>query len=213
MRMRNGWLSLASILSVGIASSAWAQEKGPRADNETDAAKAVAEGKTSLVQAVSAAEAAGKGKALSATVRGRGADFKITVQIWADGKRVSIPVDLKTGKAGDVAAPAGDATVGGERDKKVAEAMTTNKVTLGDAIKLAEEHSKGKAFRAIAMEQGDKLNVMVSCWANDKVMLCRVDPQTKEVTEEKSREERRQERRNDRNDKNKKGEGEKPAKP
>ena len=203
-----------SALTLGLTSTCLAQERAGRTEDEAAAGKAITDGKITLQKAVTEAEAVGKGAAISAMVRGAKEDWKINVQVWSGDKRISVPVDLKTGKPGEPTAAKVDAP-GVDRDKKLAEALKASKTSLGDAIAAAESHSKGKAFRAIAMDERENLMIHVSCWVDGKTMLCRVNAKTKEVTEEKGREERREERKaeRDKNRKDRKGEGAPPAKP
>lgn len=201
----NSFLSAASLC---LAAACLAQDRKDRSEQDSAAAKAVSESKLTLTQAVAAAESAAKGRAVSAMTRLVKDDLKVTVQVWAGDQRVSVPVDLKTGKAGDVSTPKGEAAApGGDRDKKLAESMASAKVSLSEAIAAAESHSKGKAFRAIAMNEGQNGDVIIHAgvWADGKIVLLRVNGKTKEVTEEKGREERREERRAEHDKKRGKG--------
>ena len=204
MNRRFGLRFALAVAAGALATNGLAQERSGRGEQDAAAGKAMADNKASLQKAVSAAESAGKGMALMAVVRGAKEDWKINVQVWSGNQRVSVPVDLKTGKAGDAAAGRADAP-GGDRDKKLAEALSASKVKLSDAIAAAEAHSKGSAFRAMAMDAGGNLTFQVNCWADGKVMLCKVDGKTREVTEEKNREDRREERKAGREKKGKKG--------
>ena len=67
--------------------------------------------------------------------------------------------------------------------KDMVKKMDDGKLSLGKAIELAEEHSKGKAVAAYCeLEDGD-LQIDVYCLVGDKIMEVEIDGKTGKVTE------------------------------
>lgn len=64
----------------------------------------------------------------------------------------------------------------------ILKAMPTFKVTLTEAIQLAEKEASGKAFSADVLITAGKPSIQVQMFVNDKVTVSSVDPETKKVT-------------------------------
>jgi len=68
------------------------------------------------------------------------------------------------------------------RYEAIKKAMPAFKVTLSEAIQLAEKEAGGKAFSADVKVEGAKPTILVSLFVNDKFTMTNVDPVTKKVT-------------------------------
>ena len=67
--------------------------------------------------------------------------------------------------------------------KDMVKKMDDGKLSLGKAIELAEEHSKGKAVAAYCELEGGALEIEVYCLVGDKIMEVEIDGKTGKVTE------------------------------
>ena len=69
--------------------------------------------------------------------------------------------------------------------KDMVKKMDDGKLSLGKAIELAEEHSKGKAVAAYCELEDGALEIEVYCLVGDKIMEVEIDGKTGKVTEMK----------------------------
>ena len=67
--------------------------------------------------------------------------------------------------------------------KDMVKKMDDGKLSLGKAIELAEEHSKGKAVAAYCALEDGGLEIEVYCLVGDKIMEVEIDGKTGKVTE------------------------------
>ena len=67
--------------------------------------------------------------------------------------------------------------------KDMVKLMEEGKLSLGKAIELAEEHSKGKAVAAHCELEEGGLEIEVYCLVGDKIMEVEIDGKTGKVTE------------------------------
>ena len=67
--------------------------------------------------------------------------------------------------------------------KDMVKKMDDGKLSLGKAIELAEEHSKGKAVAAHCELEDGGLEIEVYCLVGDKIMEVEIDGKTGKVTE------------------------------
>ncbi len=67
--------------------------------------------------------------------------------------------------------------------KDMVKKMDDGKLSLGKAIELAEEHSKGKAVAAYCELEDGGLEIEVYCLVGDKIMEVEIDGKTGKVTE------------------------------
>ena len=67
--------------------------------------------------------------------------------------------------------------------KVMVKKMDDGKLSLGKAIELAEEHSKGKAVAAYCELEDGALEIEVYCLVGDKIMEVEIDGKTGKVTE------------------------------
>ena len=67
--------------------------------------------------------------------------------------------------------------------KDMVKKMDDGKLSLGKAIELAEEHSKGKAVSAYCELEDGGLEIAVYCLVGDKIMEVEIDVKTGKVTE------------------------------
>lgn len=67
--------------------------------------------------------------------------------------------------------------------KDMVKNMDDGKLSLGKAIELAEEHSKGKAVAAYCELEDGGLEIEVYCLVGDKIMEVEIDGKTGNVTE------------------------------
>ncbi len=67
--------------------------------------------------------------------------------------------------------------------KVMVQKMDDGKLSLGKAIELAEEHSKGKAVAAYCELEDGGLEIEVFCLVGDKIMEVEIDGKTGKVTE------------------------------
>ncbi len=67
--------------------------------------------------------------------------------------------------------------------KDMVKQMDDGKISLGKAIELAEEHSKGKAVAAYCELRDGGLEIEVYCLVGDKIMEVEIDGKTGKVTE------------------------------
>ncbi len=67
--------------------------------------------------------------------------------------------------------------------KVMVKQMDDSKLSLGKAIELAEEHSKGKAVAARCELEDGGLEIEVYCLVGDKIMEVEIDGKTGKVTE------------------------------
>ncbi len=67
--------------------------------------------------------------------------------------------------------------------KDMVKKMDDGKLSLGKAIELAEEHSKGKAVAAHCELEDGGLEIEVYCLVGDKIMEVEIDGETGKVTE------------------------------
>ncbi len=67
--------------------------------------------------------------------------------------------------------------------KDMVKKMDDGKLSLGKAIELAEEHSKGKAVAAYCELEDGGLEIEVYCLVGDKIMEVGIDAKTGKVTE------------------------------
>jgi len=149
------------------------------AENWKDTLKAMDEAKQTPGNAIAAAEAHGKGKAVSVMGSVKDKNVSFAVHVVAGGKCQVVTVD-KTGKATESKDPSAGACVGcGDTVK----AMDAGKYTLAAAVKAAEEYSKGKAVNAAAETTAkDGTVVTVACAVGEKLQLVTVDGKTGKAT-------------------------------
>ena len=69
--------------------------------------------------------------------------------------------------------------------KDMVKKMDDGKLSLGKAIELAEEHSKGKAVAAYCELEDGGLEIEVYCLVGDKIMEVEIDGKTGKVSEMK----------------------------
>ncbi len=69
--------------------------------------------------------------------------------------------------------------------KDMVKKMDDGKLSLGKAIELAEEHSRGKAVAAYCELEDGGLEIEVYCLVGDKIMEVEIDGKTGKVTEMK----------------------------
>ncbi len=67
--------------------------------------------------------------------------------------------------------------------KDMVKKMESGKLSLGKAIELAEEHSKGKAVAAYCELEDGVLEIEVYCLVGEKIMEVEIDGKTGKVTE------------------------------
>ena len=67
--------------------------------------------------------------------------------------------------------------------KDMVKKMDDGKLSLGKAIELAEEHSKGKAVAAYCELEDGGLEIDVYCLVGDKIMEVEIDVKTGKVTQ------------------------------
>jgi len=70
----------------------------------------------------------------------------------------------------------------GAKHAAILKAMPTFKVTLTEAIQLAEKEASGKAFSADVLITAGKPSIQVQMFVSDKVSVASVDTETKKVT-------------------------------
>ena len=67
--------------------------------------------------------------------------------------------------------------------KVMVKKMDDGKLSLGKAVEMAEEHSKGKAVAAYCELEDGSLEIEVYCMVGDKIMEVEIDAKTGKVTE------------------------------
>ncbi len=148
-------------------------------ENWKDVSKAMDEAKQTPGNAVAAAEADTKGKAVSVTAAVKDKNVVFSVHTVAGDKCQIVTVD-KTGKVTEKKDPSAGACVGCADTLK---AMDSGKYTLSAAIKSAEEYSKGKCIGASAETTAkDGTQVTVACAVGDKMQIVTVDGKTGKAT-------------------------------
>jgi uncharacterized membrane protein YkoI len=125
-------------------------------------------GKVTLSSAITAAEAASKGKATAAACTLTNGKLGFDVHCVSGDKVSYVEVD-GAGKAGK------STDAGGDVSKTKDAAKAIDKVTLASAIGAAETASKGKAVAAGAKSTAGKVSFEVFCLAGDKIMKVDVD--------------------------------------
>jgi len=70
----------------------------------------------------------------------------------------------------------------GAKQAAILKAMPTFKVTLTEAIQLAEKEAGGKAFSADVLITAGKPSIQVQMFVNDKVTIANIDTETRKVT-------------------------------
>lgn len=70
----------------------------------------------------------------------------------------------------------------GAKHAAILKAMPTFKVTLTEAIQLAEKEAGGKAFSADVLITAGKPSIQVQMFVNEKVTVANIDTETKKVT-------------------------------
>lgn len=101
-------------LAAGIFSPAFAEGKSETGEANVNETQALMNAKISIADAIKAAEAEGKGKAVDSGLNDENGEISYQVEVVAqDGKRTDVFVDLQTGKvlkmaAADSAEESGD---------------------------------------------------------------------------------------------------------
>lgn len=157
--------------------------------------------KLTLTKAVDAAETASNGKAIAAHAKTVDKVGQVLVFCVVGGTCLEVPVDIKSGAAGNVT----EATAKGEKSEHVTKAaeilkkLEEGKVTLAKAIETAETSTKGKALLARPVLEGDKLDLKVRVYADGKWQNATVDAKTGKVvkTEEARSDRKRDEKKSD----------------
>ncbi len=136
--------------------------------------------KTSLKQAVEAAEKESKGTAVAAEVRVKGTKADVIVYVEVGGKSMEVVVDPKTGTAGKPT----EVTTQAQKAEHVAKAkeiskqLADNKHKLAMAIDSAEKHSKGKAISIKPKVEGGRFDFTVRVKAEGKWQYVVIDGKT-----------------------------------
>ena len=96
-------------LAAGIISPAFADEKSEAGEANVNETQALMNAKISIADAIKAAEAEGKGKAVDSGLNDENGELSYQVEVLApDGKRTDVFVDLQTGKVLKMAAADSD---------------------------------------------------------------------------------------------------------
>ena len=132
------------VLAVVLMSAAVAQAADSRPAEEAGERSAVEKAKVSLLQAM---EAATKAVPESRVVRLELAGGAYEVVLVAGGALRAVDIDAQTGKAGEVRAAEMDEDEFKDADA-VSKAMATVRISLADAVRLAEKSVGGKACEA-----------------------------------------------------------------
>ena len=92
-------------LVAGILSPAFAESKSETGETNVNETQALMNAKISIADAIKAAEAEGKGKAVDSGLSDENGEISYQVEVVApDGKRTDVFVDLQTGKVLKMAA-------------------------------------------------------------------------------------------------------------
>lgn len=92
-------------LAIGVISPAFAEGKSESGESNVNETQALMNAKISIADAIKAAEAEGKGKAVDSGLNDENGDVSYQVEVVApDGKRTDVFVDLQTGKVLKMAA-------------------------------------------------------------------------------------------------------------
>ena len=92
-------------LAAGIISPAFAEVKSEAGEGNVNETQALMNAKISIADAIKAAEAEGKGKAVDSGLNDENGEISYQVEVVApDGKRTDVFVDLQTGKVLKMAA-------------------------------------------------------------------------------------------------------------
>lgn len=92
-------------LAIGVISPAFAEGKSESGESNVNETQALMNAKISIADAIKAAEAEGKGKAIDSGLNDENGDVSYQVEVVApDGKRTDVFVDLQTGKVLKMAA-------------------------------------------------------------------------------------------------------------
>jgi uncharacterized membrane protein YkoI len=136
--------------------------------------------KTSLRQAVLAAEKDSQGTAIAAHVRVKGSKAEVIVFLAVEGKTMQVAVDPKTGTAGEPtevsAKEEKSEQLGSVKD--VAKQLTESKQSLAKVIEAAEKHSAGKAVSIKPRVLNEQVNFTVRVKADGKWQTVVIDGKT-----------------------------------
>lgn len=92
-------------LAIGVISPAFAEGKSESGESNVNETQALMNAKISIADAIKAAEAEGKGKAVDSGLNDENGEVSYQVEVVApDGKRTDVFVDLQSGKVLKMAA-------------------------------------------------------------------------------------------------------------